>query len=146
MVRTLPLLLFLACALVGAPAVRADCLDAAAEHYAISPVVLRAIAHAESGNDSGAWRRNRDGSLDVGRFQINSSWWPTLGRFGLAPEVLWDPCASAFVAAWILAQEVARFGWSWRAIGAYHTGAQTTPSTEKRRAHYAAHVARHLGR
>jgi soluble lytic murein transglycosylase-like protein len=145
-----PVRILLLCALLLAPSIdaclaKADCIEAAARRYDLSPEVLRAMAHVESGDRADAWNRNHNGSLDIGRFQINSSWWPTLERLNVSREALWDPCASALVAAWILAQEVERFGWSWRAIGAYHTGARTTARTEARRARYAARVARELG-
>jgi hypothetical protein len=54
--------------------------------------------------------------------QINSSWFPTLKRAGIAEADLQDPCTNVYVGAWIFSQGVARYGRSWQAIGAYYAG------------------------
>lgn len=63
---------------------------------------------------------NANGSRDIGRMQINSSWLPTLARFGIHERDLLDGCVNTYVGAWILSQNIARLGLDWNAIGAYN--------------------------
>lgn len=57
-------------------------------------------------------------SFDVGKFQINS-WW--LDRFGIDPVSLLDPGVNEAWGKRILAEEIARHGLNWKAIGKYHS-------------------------
>lgn len=98
----------------------ADCLDDAALYYEIDSGLLRAIAKTESGMRPDAINRNTDGSVDIGLMQINSSWLPKLARAGITEQSLWNACTNAYVGAWILRLNVARFGLTWKAIGAYN--------------------------
>lgn len=104
------------------PAV-ATCFEEAGTLYNIAPDVLRAISEVES---SGRWsivHRNADGSEDVCGMQINSFWFPKLSRFGIErSHLLSEPCTCVKSAAWILANEIHATGYSWDAIGQYHTG------------------------
>lgn len=104
------------------------CLMAAAAHHAVDPALLHAMAVVESGLDPRATNRsNKNGSRDIGLMQINSAWLPTLGRWGITEERLYEPCISAYVGAWILAGNIARHGRTWRAVGAYNA---VTPSRQ----------------
>jgi len=98
----------------------ADCLDDAANYRHISVQLVRAIAQHESGMRADAVNINRDGSEDIGLMQINSSWLPTLSRFGIRREHLFDACVNAYVGTWILASNIKRFGPTWKAVGAYN--------------------------
>lgn len=113
------------------PAARHDvkgCLAAAAAHHAVDPALLHAIAVVESGLDPRALNRaNGNGSRDIGLMQINSAWLPVLKRWGITEERLYEPCISAYVGAWILADNIARHGRTWRAVGAYNA---VTPSRQ----------------
>jgi len=55
--------------------------------------------------------------------QINSRWIPILRKYGLQEDELFDPCTSIRVGAWILAQNIARLGNTWDAVGAYNASA-----------------------
>ena len=70
--------------------------------------------------------------------QINSAWLPTLARYGIDEEKLQDPCINTNIGAWVLAQNVARFGLTWNAVGAYNA------ATESKRLKYARKVQRVL--
>lgn len=116
------------------------CWNAAAHRYGISSELLYAIARTESGLDPRAVGTNRNGSRDIGLMQINSWWLPVLAKFGIGESELFDPCTSIHVGAWILAQNVSRYGYTWEAVGAYNA------SSPQLRAAYVARVRRHLPR
>ncbi|MGE4334640.1 MAG: lytic transglycosylase domain-containing protein [Pigmentiphaga sp.] len=107
-----------------------DCLAAAARHFGLPSALLHAIAEVESGGDPRAVNRaNRDGSRDIGLMQINSRWLPRLARWRIDEQALFDPCISAHVGAWILADNITRLGPVWRAVGAYNA---RTPALQLR--------------
>jgi hypothetical protein len=64
-------------------------------------------------------------SYDVGLMQINRQW---TDKWGMAPEALLDPEANIRAGLTILSGEIARRGWNWQAVGAYHS-----PTPEKGR-------------
>jgi soluble lytic murein transglycosylase-like protein len=96
------------------------CWDDAATRYNVSSRLLHAIAHVESAMDARAVGRNADGSRDLGLMQINSRWLPQLSRHGIEEHDLFEPCTNIHVGAWILADNVARLGYTWEAVGAYN--------------------------
>ena len=57
-------------------------------------------------------------SFDVGKMQINN-WW--MNRFGIDPVSLLDPDVNEAWGKRILAEEIARHGLNWRAVGKYHS-------------------------
>jgi soluble lytic murein transglycosylase-like protein len=98
-----------------------DCISRAAAQHQVSPYVLRAIAWNESHMRAQAVGRNRNGTRDLGAMQINSSHLPRLRQYGLDEQALMEPCTNAFVGAWLLREQIDRFGNTWRAVGAYHS-------------------------
>ena len=102
-----------------------DCWDTAARQYGIDPTLLRTIAQHESGLNDTALHRNPDGSVDIGIMQINSGWLPTLRHYGIDRASLYLPCTNELVGAWILANGIARYGATWRAIGSYNARSPT---------------------
>ncbi len=124
----------------------ADCFDRAAERHRIPAALLRAIACVESNHNPYALHRNTNGSVDLGVMQINSWWLPTLERYGIERDHLWDLCTNVHVGAWVLAQNIKVFGFSWRAIGAYNAGLKETPEREELRHAYAQKVYRAIDR
>ena len=101
-----------------------------------------AISRVESAGRPGAINRNGDGSRDIGHMQINSRWLPVLQRYGIDERALFDPCINTHVGAWILAQNVARLGYGWEAIGAYNA---VTPAKRVRYANKVAAVLKQEG-
>jgi soluble lytic murein transglycosylase-like protein len=97
------------------------CWEEAAKRYGINPYLLYAVAKTESGLNPSARNRNKNGTYDIGLMQINSSWLPKLRQYGVDEKQLLDPCTSIHVGAWILAQNMQRFGNSWAAVGAYNS-------------------------
>ena len=114
------------------------CWDAAAVRYGVSSELLYAIARTESALDPQAVGRNQNGTHDIGLMQINSAWLPKLATHGIGEHDLLEPCTNIQVGAWILAGNVQRLGYTWDAIGAYHSA-----SPARRRA-YAEQIYRQI--
>lgn len=121
----------------GRPAF-ADCIDDAAAFHHVNASLVRAIAMQESGMVPTSVGQNRDGSRDIGLMQINSRWLPTLARYGVTEQGLFDACTNAYVGTWILAQNIQRMGASWEAVGAYNA------ATRSKREAYVARIYRRL--
>lgn len=99
------------------------CLDRAAAERGLDARLLRAVARAESDLNPLAVNRThveRTRTLDIGLLQINSSWLPTLSRYGIQERHLHDACTNARVGAWLLADALARYGNTWNAVGSYN--------------------------
>jgi len=109
-----------------------------AEEFSLHPEILNAIADHESGYNPWALNiqgksvypdsreealaiieKNRGKSYDVGLMQVNSYW---IRKFELSPAEALEPEENLRLGAWILRYCLDRYGYNWRAIGAYHTG------------------------
>lgn len=97
------------------------CWDKAAATYKVDPWLLMAIAQVESGFNSMSVNRNTNKSTDLGMMQINTIWLPTLKKYGIEAQHLFQPCTSVFVGAWIVAQNIRSFGYNQDGIGAYNS-------------------------
>jgi soluble lytic murein transglycosylase-like protein len=116
-----------------------ECFSGAATRYTINKQLLVAIAQTESKlNPAALSPTNKDGSYDIGLMQINSSWLPTLKKYGIAASDLHSACTSIYVGAWILANNISQHGATWKAVGAYNA---KTPS---KRVAYVQKVQRNL--
>lgn len=112
--------------------VHAFCFQEAGQRYAVSPQLLWAIAKAESSFNPSAINHNANGTVDVGLMQINSLWAKQLGRTW---DHLDDPCINIMTGAWILSHCIRDYGYSWQAVGCYHS------RTPARRDAYAERIA-----
>lgn len=119
--------LLAAATLTFAGSVHAMCFKEASDRYQVSEPLLRAIAKTESNFNPKALNRNKNGTEDIGVMQINTSWLPTLAKFGIGREQLLDPCINVQIGAWVLASNIAQHGKTWRAVGAYNA---VTPSKQ----------------
>lgn len=119
----------------------ADCYDLAGRDYKIEPDLLRAISFRES-----SWRDNAlnyvsPDSYAIGRMQIHSQNFNHLSQFGITPEHLKnDVCMNIYTGAYYLAIAFKRWGYSWRAVGAYNAGFKDDPTQEAKRMKYAEEV------
>lgn len=119
-----------------AQAAKPNCWLQTAERYNLDPYLLFAVAMVESGLNPRAVNMNRDAygqvtSADLGMMQINTMHLPMLAQHGITPNDLAKPCVSIRVGGWILALNIYKYGYNWRAIGAYNAG------QDKLRARYA---------
>jgi soluble lytic murein transglycosylase-like protein len=114
------------------------CWQEAGSRYHVDPALLHAIARTESGLNPAAFNRNQNGSIDIGLMQINSAWFPTLAKYGISTQDVWEPCTNIHVGAWVLAQNMQRLGMNWDAVGAYNA------TTASKRTAYAWKVYRNL--
>lgn len=96
------------------------CWDKAGQTYGVDPWLLMAVAKVESSFNPSAYNQNKNKSYDIGVMQINSTWLPTLNKYGITKESLLNPCTSIFVGAWIMAQNIKKFGFNKDGIGAYN--------------------------
>jgi lysozyme-related protein Hpa2 len=129
-----PIVLFALAALVPLPVAAratADCFAAAAAYQHVDPMVLRAIAWQESHANAQAIHRNTNGSIDYGMMQINSIHLAALSRYGISVSDLMAPCESVYIAAWYLRRMTVKYGYTWTAVGAYHS---ETPGARDRHA------------
>jgi soluble lytic murein transglycosylase-like protein len=114
------------------------CFQEAATYYNVSSLILKSIAQTESRmqplvvNIAGASYYpktkeeainliNTDKSFDVGIMQVNRRWFE---RFGYEYSLGFDACWSIKFGAYVLAYEVSRHGWTWEAVGRYHSPTQ----------------------
>ena len=105
------------------------CWDEAARYHGLDPWLLYAVAYVESTHNPDVISKpNRNGTYDIGLMQVNSVHLPRLSRYGITQATLMDACASTYVGAWIMAENVRRYGWSWQAIAAYNVGSLNTPA------------------
>lgn len=125
----------------------ATCFEQAADYYQVPELLLRAIAHHESGMQPHRVHVNKSGSKDIGLMQINEMWLPELAEQGIYRKDLYDGCVSVFAGAWILAQNLRRAqGDVWVAVGAYNAGWKDSPARRKRKAKYVGHIQRWIER
>lgn len=97
------------------------CFEEAARYHNVDPWLLMSIAYVESRFNPKAINKNKNGSYDTGMMQINSIWIPTLKKKGIDKSLLNDACASTYIGAWILSDNIKRYGYNWKAIGAYNS-------------------------
>lgn len=120
----------------------ATCWEQAGARYGIEPELLQAIAIVESNLDPKAVNKNTDGSIDVGLMQINSRHFQTLSKFRISQkDLINNPCQSVMTGAWILADNIRRYGYSWEAVGAYNAGTGKTHKHHALRQKYIKKVA-----
>lgn len=111
-----------------------DCFDSAAAYQGVNADVLRAIAQKENRGCRAVYGKNSNNTLDVGCMQINTVHLKELSTLGVGSVDLLDKCKNIYVGAWHYKKMVAKYGNTWKAVGAYHS------QTPFRRDAYAADV------
>lgn len=131
------LLVILLCCASGS-AFSAQCWTGPGKQYGIDPLLLLSIAQVESSMNPNAVNKNKNGTIDIGLMQINSSNFPMLAQAGFDRKKITDSCTSIQVAAVVLSGFIKRHGYTWTAIGAYNAG--SAPSRAGARKRYATKV------
>jgi hypothetical protein len=96
----------------------AFCFEEAGRVHGVSHELLQSIARVESGLNSKAVNKNRNGSSDLGLMQINSAWIEILNLN--RDELISNPCYNVMTGAGILRQCIDRYGYTWEAVGCYN--------------------------
>ena len=95
-------------------------MDAA--HSSGMPAAALFAILATEGGKTGEALSNKNGTWDMGPFQVNTVHLNELAAMGISPDaVLRDGRVNAYAAAWLLRKEYRRTGNLWRAIGTYHS-------------------------
>lgn len=98
-----------------------SCVADASRASGMPVAALLGILATENGK-MGEALDNKNGTWDLGAFQLNTVHVNELAAMGISPEtVLRDGCVNAYAAAWLLQKEYRRTGDIWQAIGAYHS-------------------------
>ncbi|HEF0976283.1 TPA: transglycosylase SLT domain-containing protein [Escherichia coli] len=123
------------------PSMAQDCFDMAGRDYNIAPDLLRAISFRESSWRPQAMNFVNQKSYAVGMMQIHSQNFSHLAQFGITAGNLYrDPCMNIYTGAYYLAIAFKRWGYTWRAVGAYNAGFRETAEQEKKRRQYAKEI------
>ncbi|WP_083301982.1 lytic transglycosylase domain-containing protein [Kozakia baliensis] len=103
------------------------CLTAAAANARVSPAVLLVLLYVEGGHP-GTVSDNRNGTVDLGPMQVNSTWVGRIAtRWRTTPQQAYaalrdSSCASIEAGSWILGQALAEtHGDLWQAVAFYHS-------------------------
>ncbi len=98
------------------------CSLTAATRYGIPSHLMLAVAEAEGGV-SGVWRRNLNGTSDVGAMQFNTTYLAELSKYGITPQAVSMPgCYPFHLAAWRLQRHLRLDrGDIWQRAANYHS-------------------------
>ncbi|WP_145522043.1 lytic transglycosylase domain-containing protein [Yersinia aldovae] len=102
---------------------QASCLSNAAIRWDVPEIILEAIILHESGGQPDARNINKNGSHDYGLMQINTINVKPLKSKGIIQNerMLMHPCTNIEAGAYLLSLKFKKYGYSWRAVGAYHS-------------------------
>ncbi|MEO7326566.1 MAG: lytic transglycosylase domain-containing protein [Dokdonella sp.] len=114
------------------------CVSQASDDFKVPRVVILLILDTEGGW-VGAEARNKNGTSDFGPMQVNSSWLPTLAKFGITRDLLQNhACTNIYTGTWILASLMKANKDLADVIALYHS------PTPKYQAQYLGEVRKHL--
>lgn len=116
---------------------RITCSLAAASRYEVPANIMLAVAEKEGGSP-GRWKRNPNGTHDVGAMQFNTTYLRELAGYGItAGDVAAAGCYAFELAAWRLRRHIRHDkGDLWTRVANYHS------RTPRFNAHYRADLIR----
>lgn len=101
--------------------VPASCINQAAIEYHVPAKLIISVLRTEGGR-IGSASRNKNGTVDYGPMQINSSWLSTLAPYGYnARSLQYNPCVNVRVGTWLLSKAIAHNKILWKGVGDYHS-------------------------
>lgn len=109
------------------------CFYYAGDMYNVNPQLLWSISKVESNHNPKAVNKNKNGTYDYCHMQINSSWLKKIGHERW--KALNNPCYCTLIGAWVLANCIQEYGYTWNAVGCYHS------KNKERRSSYANKIA-----
>ena len=114
------------------------CVGQASDDFKVPRVLILLILDTEGGW-VGAEAHNKNGTSDFGPMQVNSSWLPTLAKFGITRDLLQNhACTNIYTGTWILASLMKANKDFAEVIALYHS------PTPKYQAEYLGEVRKHL--
>ncbi len=97
-----------------------ECINHAAIMYHVPASVIVSVIQTENGKNGDAIQ-NKNGTVDLGVMQVNSSWIPSLQKKGIKKiDVQFDSCINVQVGTWILAQGISNSD-GWQGVANYHS-------------------------
>lgn len=100
---------------------RVVCSVQAATHYGIPPHIMLAVTSLEGGKPGQAVS-NKNGSIDYGPMQINTSWLTTLQQYGIKSSDVQNGCYPYELAAWRIHRHITKDnGTLWEKVANYHS-------------------------
>ncbi len=98
-----------------------QCVNTAAMEFHIPAKLIIAVLETERGR-VGQISKNKNGTYDIGPMQVNSTWIPTLNKFGITEADLKNiPCVNLKAGAWILSKAIVHENNLLQGVGDYHS-------------------------
>lgn len=104
---------------------RIECASAAAAHYGVPPDLIRAVLRQENGCGKRS-APNKNGTVDLGCMQINSSHLSWLRGYGITSDMVqYNNCLNIQLGAYFLRRSLNTGPDFWRGVGSYNSGTYT---------------------
>jgi soluble lytic murein transglycosylase-like protein len=98
-----------------------SCINHAAVEFHVPAALIVSVLSIEGGAN-GTISRNKNRTYDMGMMQINSTWLPTLKKYGYSEnDIIYDACKNVYIGTWILASKISKNNELWRGVGDYHS-------------------------
>lgn len=107
-------------------------MESQSEKTSVRAVCIERCKH---GSEGGVAQSRPDYTL----LPYINNWW--LKHLNISPEAALEPRNNAQLGVWILAKEIQRHGYNWKAVGAYHS---PTPARQRMYAQVVAHKYREI--
>lgn len=99
-----------------------NCISYSADYFSLGHELMVAVLMTERGMNARV-KQNNNGTFDLGIYQINQVRLPELQQFDIdAVTLATDQCVNAFMAAYLLKQEIMDADDFWEGVGNYHYG------------------------
>lgn len=103
----------------------------AGRYYNVDPRLLWCVAKVESNLNPNAVNKNTNGTYDIGMMQVNTVHLPTLAKFGITKQALFDTRTNIFVGGWVMAGCLKKHGMTRNGITCYNGRLKNNPYADK---------------